>query len=75
MVCPGVRPGPVEGELTGQQPSDPEPPVPGLEDLQLPGEGGILSPEQTIQLMILGEYGILQEYLDRQLRELFEPEG
>jgi hypothetical protein len=32
-----------------------------------------MSPEVAIQLMLLGEYGILQDYLDRHLNKLIPP--
>jgi hypothetical protein len=73
LICPASRPNP-QNSASGIKPCIPlEPPSLSLADLKLPGEGETMSTEAAIQLMILGEYGIIQDYLDRHMNELFPP--
>ena len=73
LICPANRPKP-QNSASAIKPCIPlEPPPLTLADLKLPGEGQTMSPEVAIQLMFLGEYSILQDYLDRHMNELFPP--
>ncbi len=73
LICPAIRPcapnsaSTVERHLPLEQPSQ------SLAELKLPENGETTSPEVAIQLMLLGKYGILQDYLDRHLNKLFPP--
>jgi hypothetical protein len=42
-----------------------------LQELKLPGPDEAMSPEVAIELMVRGEYGVIQDYLDRLLFERF----
>ena len=71
LICPGRKP---QAPLAPPRPSfisEPEPSSRPLQELKLPGPDEAMSPEVAIELMVRGEYGVIQDYLDRLLFERF----
>ncbi len=73
LICPAGGPRTPNSASTIEKYLPLEPPSQSLADLKLPEGGQTMSPEVAIQLMLLGEYGILQDYLDRHLNERIPP--
>ena len=73
LICPAGRPCTPNSASTEERYLPLEPPSQSLAELKLPEDGETMSPEVAIQLMLRGEYGILQDYLDRHLNKLIPP--
>lgn len=73
LICPAGKPSSLASAVTVKSDLPVESRPKTLAELRLPAKGETMSAELAIQLMLLGEYGIIQDYLDRHLAERFPP--